>query len=226
MRPSKKLPKFYANYRMNINIQIRNKDFILHPSGAAYWPEQEILLIADVHLGKVSHFRKHGSAVPVTAIAENFRKMDKLIKEFDPEYLIFLGDLFHSSLNIEWELFADWQAKLDQQIHLIAGNHDIISPLKYEMLGISMFSHLKIEDFHLSHHPEEKEKLFNICGHLHPGFKMRGNGRQLIKLSCFFMRNHQMILPAFGEFTGNYFMQPGEEDMIFAITGKEVILVN
>lgn len=211
---------------MNVNIQIRNTDFVLHPSGATYWPEQEILLIADVHLGKVSHFRKHGSAVPIEAIANNFRKMDQLLKEFDPEHIVFLGDLFHSSLNIEWELFADWKTNLNQQVHLIAGNHDIISPLKYKTLGISMFSDLRIENFHLSHHPEEKEGLFNICGHIHPGFKMRGSGKQMLKLRCFFMKNNQMIMPAFGEFTGNYFMKPGEEDLIFAITGKEVILVN
>lgn len=211
---------------MNLNIKIYEQDFVLHPSGAAYWPEQEILLIADVHLGKVSHFRKYGSAVPLQAIAQNFRKMDELLKEFDPEHIVFLGDLFHSSLNMEWELFAKWQSGLDQQIHLIAGNHDIISPQKYEVLEISVYSALRIENFYLSHHPKEKETLFNICGHIHPGFKMRGNGKQLLKLPCFFLRDNQLILPAFGEFTGNYFLDPDENDRVFAITGKEVILIN
>lgn len=211
---------------MNIHLQIWEQDFILHPSGAVYWPEQEMLLISDVHLGKISHFRKHGSAVPAKAIAENFRRMDQLLKEFDPEFLVFMGDLFHSSLNMEWELFADWISKRDQQIFLIAGNHDIISPLKYELLGISMYSSLKIENFRLTHHPENSSHLFNICGHIHPGYKMRGLARQTLKLRCFFLRKQQLILPAFGEFTGNYFMTPEEEDQIFAITGKEVILVN
>ncbi|MCM8569487.1 ligase-associated DNA damage response endonuclease PdeM [Gramella jeungdoensis] len=211
---------------MNLNIRIRSRDFVLHPSGAVYWPEQEILLIADVHLGKISHFRKHGSAVPVKAIANNFRKMDTLLKEFDPEHIVFLGDLFHSSINMEWHMFEDWHSTLDNQVHLIAGNHDIISPLKYEKLGIKLFSEVKVDGFLLSHHPEKRDGLFNICGHIHPGYKMRGDGKQQLKLSCFFQSQNQFILPAFGDFTGNYFMEPEEDDLVFAITGKEVILVN
>ena len=211
---------------MNLNIKIRRQDFVLHPLGAAYWPEQEILLVADVHLGKISHFRKHGSAVPVKAITENFVRLDQIIKDFDPEHILFLGDLFHSSLNMEWEIFVEWVSSLDNQVHLIAGNHDIISPLRYEEIGIDIYSELKITDFLLTHHPVEHESLFNICGHVHPGFKIRGGGRQFLKLPCFYRSQNQMILPAFGEFTGNYFMEPEEGDRIFAITGKEVIPVN
>lgn len=211
---------------MNLNIKIRKQDFVLHPLGAAYWPEQEILLVADVHLGKISHFRKHGSAVPVNAIRENFIRLDQIIRDFDPEHILFLGDLFHSSLNMEWEIFAQWIQSLDNQVHLIAGNHDIISPLRYQNLGIDIYSELKISEFLLTHHPVQDDHLFNICGHIHPGFKIRGGGRQLLKLPCFYRSPYQMILPAFGEFTGNYFMEPEEGDRIFAITGKEVIPVN
>jgi len=211
---------------MNFNIKIRYQDFVLHPYGAVYWPEQEVLMVADVHLGKVSHFRKYGSAVPIEAITQNFNKLNELRKEFDPEHIVFLGDLFHSSINLEWNIFEEWIDSIDNQVYLIIGNHDIISPLKYEALGIKIFPDIQVAGFHLSHHPEDLEEYFNICGHIHPGFKMRGNGKQLIKISCFFKSQNQMILPAFGEFTGNYFMKPEEGDQIFAITGKEVIPVH
>ncbi|MBT8318516.1 MAG: ligase-associated DNA damage response endonuclease PdeM, partial [Gramella sp.] len=163
---------------------------------------------------------------PLKAISQNFMKLDKLRKEFDPEHIVFLGDLFHSSLNIEWNMFEEWIGSIDNRVHLIAGNHDIISPLKYEALDIKVYPEVKVDKFHLSHHPEVHEGFFNICGHIHPGFKMRGNGKQLLKLPCFFRSENQMILPAFGEFTGNFFMKPEEGDRIFAITGKEVIPVN
>ena len=211
---------------MNLNIKIQDQDFVLHPYGAAYWPEQEVLLVADVHLGKVSHFRKHGSAVPLQAASQNFIKLDDLRREFDPEHIVFMGDLFHSSLNLEWNMFEEWIGNIDNQVHLIAGNHDIISPLKYEALDIKIYSDVKVAGFHLSHHPEEQDDHYNICGHIHPGFKMRGEGKQLLKLPCFYRSANQLILPAFGEFTGNYFMKPEEGDRIFAITGKEVIQVN
>jgi len=211
---------------MNFNIKIHNQDFVLHPFGAAYWPEQEVLLVADVHLGKVSHFRKHGSAVPLNAITRNFIKLDQLRKDFDPEHIIFLGDLFHSSMNMEWNLFGEWITSIDNQVHLIVGNHDIIPTLKFEELGIRIYSELKVSGFLLTHHPVDSQDLFNLCGHIHPGYKMRGDGKQLLKLPCFFKTSTQMILPAFGEFTGNYFMEPNEGDRIFAITGKEVIPIN
>ncbi len=211
---------------MNLNIKIRDQDFVLHPYGAVYWPEQEVLMVADVHLGKISHFRKHGSAVPLQAASQNFIRLDELRREFDPEHIVFMGDLFHSSLNIEWNMFEEWIENIDNRVHLVAGNHDIISPLKYEALDIQIYSEVKVDGFHLSHHPEKQEDLFNICGHIHPGYKMRGEGRQLLNLSCFYRSSNQLILPAFGEFTGNYFMKPEEGDHIFAITGKEVIKVN
>ena len=127
---------------------------------------------------------------------------------------------------MEWNLFKDWIATIDNQVHLIVGNHDIISPLLYEDLGISVHEEVSVGAFSLTHHPEKLEEKFNICGHIHPGYKMKGPGRQLLKLSCFFLGENQLILPAFGEFTGNYFLDPGEKEQIFAITGKEVILVN
>ena len=208
---------------MSLNIKIRNQDFVLHPFGAAYWPEQEVLLVADVHLGKVSHFRKHGSAVPVKAIAENFRKLDILRRDFDPEHIVFLGDLFHSSLNKEWLFFEAWMENISSEVILVEGNHDIISPLKYEALGIKLTPELVLKNFHLTHHPEERPGFFNFSGHIHPGVRINGWARQSLKLPCFFKTENQMILPAFGEFTGKHILNPKEGDEVFVITKEEVI---
>ena len=206
-------------------IQLANQTFILHHSGTMYWEEQEMLLISDVHLGKISHFRKYGSAVPQAAISENFRKMDQVVEFFSPRSIVFMGDLFHSSLNMEWDLFTEWMETIGIPVILVAGNHDIISELKYEVLGVKIYSEIIIGDLLLTHHPEEREGFFNICGHLHPGFKLRGNGRQTLQLRCFYQNKEQLILPAFGEFTGNFWISPNEGDRIFAITKTEVISV-
>ncbi|WP_010227299.1 ligase-associated DNA damage response endonuclease PdeM [Gillisia marina] len=207
-------------------IQLANQHFVLHPSGAMLWEEQQMLLISDVHLGKISHFRKFGSAVPYKAIAENFIRLTEISEYFSPKTICFMGDLFHSSLNAEWDLFADWVANIDASIVLVAGNHDIISELKYEALGIKIFSEITHSKILLTHHPEEREAYYNICGHLHPGFKLRGVGRQVVKLRCFYRNKKQLIMPAFGEFTGNFWISPKEGDSIYAITKKEVILVH
>lgn len=208
-----------------MKIELRNNSFILHASGAVFWEDQKILLISDVHLGKVSHFRKHGLAIPGNAIIENFKRMDQVIEFFRPEKIVFLGDLFHSKINSEWKFFEDWVAKIEPGIILIEGNHDIISRQNYINLNIDVCQKLGFGDFLMTHHPKETEGMFNFCGHIHPGIKLKDLGRQPLKLACFFRKENQLILPAFGEFTGNYFMQPEENDRVYAIAHNEVIRV-
>ena len=55
-----------------MNITIKKQVFMLHPFGSLYWKDKNILLISDLHLGKISHFRKNGLAIPNSAIPKNF----------------------------------------------------------------------------------------------------------------------------------------------------------
>lgn len=208
-----------------MNIDIQNHSFILHPYGAIFWEENSILLISDVHFGKVSHFRKHGIAIPNDAISENFNRLDILLAEFQPQTIIFLGDLFHSTKNSEWNLFANWTKSISQKIILVKGNHDIIDETLFENLKIEVIPELIIEEFILTHHPLENNTLFNFCGHIHPGIKLKSQGRQFLNISCFFNKPNQMILPAFGEFTGNFYLRPTKNDLVYAITPDKVIAI-
>ena len=210
---------------MTQNIQIHNQSFVLHPSGSLFWEEKSVLMISDVHLGKVSHFRKYGAAVPQKAIQANFELMDEVVELFDPNNIYFLGDLFHSHINSEWNLFEEWTSKSKSKIILINGNHDIISPLKYEALGIKIQDELVENDFLLTHHPAERENYFNFCGHIHPAVKIRGSGKQSLRLPCFFKSPNQMILPAFGEFTGSFTLKPNKKDQVFAIAEGMIIKI-
>jgi len=69
---------------MTQSIQIKNQEFILHPHGGIFWVEKSMLLISDVHLGKVAHFRKFGAAVPQKAIHKNFILLDEIVSYFQP----------------------------------------------------------------------------------------------------------------------------------------------
>lgn len=208
-----------------MRIKINNQNFILHHSGAVFWEEKKILLISDVHLGKVAHFRKHGIGIPKDTILENFVRLNMVLQLFDVEKIIFLGDLFHSKINNEWDLFGEWIKNQSQKIILVEGNHDILDRKHYDDLGIEIFNELILDGFLLTHHPTEKEQFFNFCGHIHPGIKLRGFGKQFLSLSCFFRKPNQMIFPAFGAFTGNAYLIPNERDKVYAITNNEVIAV-
>ena len=211
---------------MTLRTTIHNETFIMHPSGVLYWEQAGILLISDVHLGKVSHFRKSGSAVPQGAIQRNFELMDEVLDYFNPREIYFLGDLFHSYLNQEWQLFESWIQSQSVRFTLISGNHDIISPIKFESLGIYVCEAMHTSPFFFTHHPTEEEGYFNFAGHLHPAVRLKGMGRQTLRLPCFFRSPKQMILPAFGEFTGSHVVAPGKTDQVYAIAGDEVIDVS
>jgi len=210
---------------MTIEKNIAGQNFVLHPSGAMFWKEKQMLLIADIHIGKVSHFRKAGVAVPFNAVSENFSRMDDALDFFKPDTVCFLGDLFHSESNNEWLFFEDWVKCCGRAVVLVAGNHDILSPERYANIGIEVVSQWTLGHLLLTHHPAISENAFNICGHIHPAITLHGQGRQFMTLPCFFHKPKQLILPAFGHFTGLYVMKPQPGDCVYAIAGSQVLTV-
>lgn len=210
---------------MILETTINDQLFTMHSSGALFWNEKNTLLIADVHLGKVTHFRKNGFAIPNDALHKNFEKLIEVVDFFKASTILFLGDLFHSTKNSEWDLFMEWSKECTCEIVLIAGNHDIIDAQNYVNNGIKVVDYIRMDDFLLTHHPTEVEEMFNFSGHIHPGIVLRGLGRGHLKLPCFFQRKQQMILPAFGAFTGLGIMKPQKGDTIFAVTKEEIVLI-
>lgn len=211
---------------MTLETTINDQLFTMHSSGALFWNDKNTLLIADVHLGKVTHFRKNGFAIPNEALYKNFEKLIEVVDLFKASTILFLGDLFHSTKNNEWDLFVKWSKQCTCELVLIAGNHDIIDKHNYESNDIKVLDYIRMDDFLLTHHPVEVEGLFNFSGHIHPGIVLRGLGRGHLKLPCFFQRKNQMILPAFGAFTGLGIMKPQESDIIFALTQEEIVQIN
>lgn len=211
---------------MTFEIQVLGNSFILHCSGAVFWKDRNMLLISDVHLGKISHFRKHGIALPKDSFAGNFAQLTSVADYFNAEIVCFLGDLFHSNINREWDVFSDWINNRPEKFILVVGNHDILKPDKYASVGMAIASELKVGEFLFTHEPGQRDGYFTFCGHIHPAISLRGKGRQFLDLPCFFRTKTQMILPAFGEFTGKWILEPGEGDLVYAIAGNEVMEVN
>lgn len=208
-----------------MNINICGEQLFLDASGAVFWESEKALLIADVHLGKIEHFRKNGSPLPAVLGTKNYVQLDRVIEKYAPTKVYFLGDLFHSELNSEWIRFENWVNRQTTELILIKGNHDIIHAHAFEKLGIQLFNELKTPPFLLNHEPTAS-KLFVICGHIHPGFRLRGKGKQLLQLPCFYQQKNQLILPAFGAFTGHYYVQPEAGENIYLVAEGNVFSVN
>ncbi len=210
---------------MTEHVEILGQDFILIPEKAIYWKQQDALLIADLHFGKITHFRKAGIAVPDGAAFKNFKRLQTLLNNYPCHKVIFLGDLFHSELNSEWLAFKGLiQNNPTISFHLITGNHDILHNSSYYNTGIVV--HHEVMELHpiiLSHEPLADTELYNLAGHIHPGVRILGGARQSLRLPCFYFGRKGGILPAFGEFTGLYIVHPKKDDKVFVIAGDKVL---
>lgn len=205
-------------------------EFILLHERAIFMPEHHCLFIADTHFGKAAHFRKAGIPIPENLHSEDLQKIKGLILHWKPSSIYFLGDLFHSDINESWFVLEEFLNQFeDVQLYLIKGNHDILPPAIYASSRWQIISESKmLGDLILTHEPLTEVPLtkFNLCGHLHPGIRLHGSGRQKISLPCYFIRPNQMILPAFGRFTGLHVLSCTKNDRAFVVTESRVIEAN
>ena len=242
-------PQKESSFSHCIRTERQGQTFHLHPHAAIYWEEQKTLLVADLHLGKATHFRRHGLAVPTYVQDETLEKLTGLLLDFKPRRLLMLGDLFHSDYNPEWEDFADLVMAFSHvKFALVPGNHDRLTYHQYEKYNIEVHEEPYFEGpFAFSHHPleeeviaeellkltkanqDEKEGLnalgaYNLAGHIHPAVMLQGK-RERLRLPCFFFSEEAGLMPAFGAFTGTYTIQPTKEDEVFVLAGSEVMRV-
>jgi len=204
---------------------IAGAELILHSNKAIYWTAEDALIISDAHLGKADHFRKSGIAVPQNVNQTNIGRIEYLINEFNPKRVIFLGDLFHSTLNAAWETFESLINQYPKIVfELVKGNHDILPQSIYESSILKIYEdELIITPFIFTHIPlEEKSDLYNLAGHLHPGVALKGKAKQYLKLPCFYFGEWQGIVPAFGDFTGLLKMDAKGAEQIFVVSGDSV----
>ena len=212
-----------------MKVEIFGEQMELLPQKAVFWGRERILFLADVHLGKVNHFRRSGIPVPPKANERNLELIIDLVNLTRPDRVICLGDLFHSHYNPEWEVFGELVKHFVKiSFELVLGNHDIMSEQQYVRKGIVVHSTLRIAPFIFTHHPLEEadHEFYNLSGHLHPGVNMRGKARQSVTLPCFYFGENRGLLPAFGTFTGMARIYPKKNGRVFVIVEEKIIEIH
>ncbi|WP_339704209.1 ligase-associated DNA damage response endonuclease PdeM [Algoriphagus aquimarinus] len=199
----------------------------LLPEKVAFLPEHQMLVVADLHLGKASHFRKEGIMIPLPQMSPDLQRMDELMNSLKPTTVVFLGDLFHSTLNNEWEGLKEFLLRYPAiRFVLTKGNHDILSSSVMDDTSIEVVDEFEVGKHLLfTHEPEavvEEDKL-NIVGHIHPGVQIKSKGRQSFRLPCFHYHRQCLILPAFGQLTGLHILKKAIGAKIYPVFSDEVI---
>ena len=204
--------------------------FELMPDRALLWLDKNTLIVSDLHLGKSGHFRKSGIAAPNQINQTNIHRLESIVDRVQPDRLLILGDLFHSDMNREWLQFEEWRGGHAQlQITLVAGNHDTLHSSFYREAKLTVCHELEEENVRFVHDITNETFSgadFTFSGHIHPGVRLRGKGRQSLRLPCFYQTADTLILPAFGEFTGLYILPEKGAKYIYPIAENKVFQVS
>lgn len=190
-----------------MEIICNNELLVLSVERAVYWPREQVLFLADMHLGKTGYFRSQGIPIPSTVMTGDLKRLAGLIETHKPRIVIVAGDMFHHDYNADINIFKQWRTSYaDTDFVLVPGNHDQLMHIDYEALGIRLAekNHV-IEPFVITHHQTgSMNQGFVISGHIHPGYIISGKARQSYRMACFIVSERRIVLPAFSAFTGLY----------------------
>jgi DNA ligase-associated metallophosphoesterase len=213
-----------------------HRELLLLPERAAWEPRTRTLWIADVHLGKAATFRALGQPAPGGTTLENLARLAALVEAWGAARVVFLGDLFHARqayAPAQLGAFLAWRRRhLALEIVLVRGNHDARAGDPPASAGIEMADepytsggvegrHFPLDDAAALRAPGPTV----LAGHIHPAVRLRGPGRDCLRFPCFVLEGRQVVLPAFGEFTGAALVAPSPAAEICAITAAGLVLL-
>src|SRR5580704_4928358 len=77
------------------DIAVAGATLVADCAGALYWPDEGLLVVADLHLEKGSAFAARGVLLPPYDTAATLAGLAMLIERYAPRLVIALGDSFH-----------------------------------------------------------------------------------------------------------------------------------
>lgn len=208
------------------DFTLSGTQLVARPSGALWWPEAEILCIADLHLGKSERLaRRGGSLLPPYETAETLGRLQAEVAALHPRSVICLGDSFddsHAALQIgdsERQMLGALMS--GRRWIWVTGNHDPQIP----GLGGTHMDEVARGPLVFRHIAQPRADAGEVSGHYHP--KMRVATRAgSISRPCFMVDTRRLILPAFGAYTGGLNCTSGplralfEDSAICILTGS------
>ena len=199
----------------------------LHAARALYWPRGRTLFVADVHLGKGAAYRAGGIPVPRGATATDLARLATLVTRTRAGTLCVLGDFLHAAsgrvpaLDSAFRAWRDAHAGLS--VRIVRGNHDARAGDPPPAWGVDVFDEPHaLPPFLACHVPQAPRTGYALCGHVHPGVRLAGRGRESVRLPCFVLGRRRALLPAFGRLTGLAIVTASPEDTVVAIAGDRL----
>lgn len=182
-----------------MKISFSGQEFLLHSSGALYWPNQGILIIADAHLEKGSSFARRGFHLPPYDSHQTLLKLMEVCEKTTARQILILGDFFHDDnahQRLSPESLQLFEGLKKFPLIWVKGNHDI----GYKPQGIEVYDEYELDNI-VFRHEAIKNGEREISGHFHPKTEFAYKGKSF-RERCFIEDGKKLILPAFGAYTG------------------------
>jgi uncharacterized protein len=195
---------------------VAGAEILADPSGALYWPDEQMLVVADLHLEKGSAFAKRGVLLPPYDTAATLVRLAGLLHRYAPRLVVALGDSFHDDDGPRRMSSVDAGALRGLQSGRdwiwIAGNHDPELP---RGIGGSFAASLAVGPLIFRHLPSEGAADGEVAGHLHPVARVAQRGRSVSR-RCFTSDGRRLVMPAFGAYAGGLNIR---DDAFFGLFG-------
>ena len=215
---------------MNIRLETKDgpADVLLTKQKALFWPEQKLLALSDVHIGKAESLQSFGINVPSGEHKHDLERISNLIQEYEPTQVLVLGDWIHHKNSWTLDLQRDLLQFFDQHSQiawrLLIGNHERGSRNFLETLPFDLIDgDLDLKPLTFRHgHDSAPAHGFQIQGHIHPVVRLR-HGSTQVRLPCFAQGPDALILPSFGGLTGGFEINLNKFSQVYACTPSSVI---
>ena len=176
----------------------------------------DYLIISDLHLGYEEALNYQGLMVPKFQYPKIIQKLKEIHKKTNSTKIIINGDLKHEFGKIsrqEWKetlQFIDFLRDHFEDIILIRGNHDPLTPIIANKTGLEVHREFEVGDFLVMHGdkiPDNWDEISQetiLIGHEHPAIGLR-SGERLEKMKCFLNGTFQgkkiVVMPSFNFIT-------------------------
>ncbi len=196
----------YANPMPIAPLHLGPHHLQLDPAGALVWPAEKLLAVADLHLEKGSASAKTSYPVPPFDSRDTLARLALLLRRYQPQTLVLLGDSFHDR-TAAGRLAADDAQTLTalcqgRRVIWVCGNHDPLKPDHFPGEAAADFAHGGLMFRHQAQQPHPaRGSAPEISGHFHPKSRVPTRAG-MISRPCFVASAARLLLPAFGAYTG------------------------
>jgi len=206
-----------------VPFSFASETFFAAADGALFWPREEALLVADLHLEKASWFARLGQFLPPYDSHATLTALAGEVERTGARRLFCLGDSFHDAFGCERlpdqarALLTELTGRLDWT--WIVGNHD---PGFADHCGGKLEEEVEISGIILRHEAVRDDPRPELSGHFHPKLRVNLKGRHVSR-RCFVVSARKMILPAFGSLTGG--LDARHPEILGSVGGNAAALV-